>query len=314
MILSAEDVSVKFHKGFRRTPIKALDGLTLAVRDGDFLALIGENGAGKSTAMYSFLGLIRPNRGKVLLFGERPRPGSSLYGRIGYLPEEPHYHLYLTVVEAVAYYASLSDARVSSEQIRQILERLGLAEFRDLRLSKCSKGMKQKVGIAQCLLHAPSLLFLDEPMRGLDPIIVREFRQILADLHRDGVTIVMNSHMLPEVEALATRVAVLDKGKVVADDTIDNFRRVTSDVYLVEFEAARASFRSSSLSRPRRMARSAARSRPRHFTPSTTTPGRGTLRPLLRSEEAEPRRLFRLDRAEGRDRCSISSARTWARI
>src|SRR6266536_1382957 len=186
--------------------------------------------------MYCFLGLIRPNRGRVLLLGERPAPGSALYGRIGYLPEEPHYHLYLTVVEAVTYYATLSGARVSSRQIAQILERLGLAEFRDLRLSKCSKGMKQKAGIAQCLLHAPSLLFLDEPMRGLDPIIVREFRQILADLHRDGVTIVMNSHMLPEVEALATRVAVLDKGKVVADDTIESFRRGASDIYFVEFE------------------------------------------------------------------------------
>jgi ABC-type multidrug transport system ATPase subunit len=186
--------------------------------------------------MYCFLGLIRPNRGKVLLFGERPRPGNPVYRQIGYLPEEPHYHLYLTVAEAVAYYASLSGARVSSQQIGQTLDRLGLAAFRDLRLSKCSKGMKQKVGIAQCLLHAPRLLFLDEPMRGLDPIIVREFRQILADLHRDGVTIIMNSHMLPEVEALATRVAILDKGKVVAEDTIGAFTRGAADVYLVEFE------------------------------------------------------------------------------
>ena len=235
-MLSAEDVSVRFRKGFRRKPIRALDGLTLTVRPGDFLALIGENGAGKSTAMYCFLGLIRPNRGKVFLFGERPMPGSALYGRIGYVPEEPHYHLYLTVAEAVAYYAALSGTRVSSQEIGQILERLGLAEFRDLRLSKCSKGMKQKVGIAQCLLHAPSLLFLDEPMRGLDPIIVREFRQILADLHRDGVTIVMNSHMLPEVEALATHVAVLDKGRVVAQGAIGDFTRGASEIYLVEFE------------------------------------------------------------------------------
>jgi ABC-type multidrug transport system ATPase subunit len=235
-MLSAEDVSVRFRKGFRRKPIQALNGLTLAVRPGDFLALIGENGAGKSTAMYCFLGLIRPNRGRVLLLGERPTPGSALFGRIGYLPEEPHYHLYLTVAEAVAYYAALSGTRVSPQQIAQILERLGLAEFRDLRLSKCSKGMKQKVGIAQCLLHAPSLLFLDEPMRGLDPIIVREFRQILADLHRGGVTIVMNSHMLPEVEALATHVAILDRGKVVAEGAIGDFTRGDPDIYLVEFE------------------------------------------------------------------------------
>jgi ABC-2 type transport system ATP-binding protein len=239
-MLVVEDVSIRFRRGFRRVPILALDGISLTVRQGDFLALIGENGAGKSTAMYCFLGLIRPNRGRVLLFGRPPELGSPLYGRIAYLPEEPHYHLYLTVEEAVTYYAALAGARVGPAVIRSVLERLGLAEFRQLRLSKCSKGMKQKVGIAQCLFHAPSLLFLDEPMRGLDPIIVAEFRQILADLHRNGATIVMNSHMLSEVEALASRVAILDRGKVVLEDTIENLTRAASGIYAVEFEGGDA--------------------------------------------------------------------------
>ena len=239
-MLVAEDVSVRFRRGFRRRPILALDGIHLTLQAGDFLALIGENGAGKSTAMYCFLGLVRPTKGRVLLFGQPPVLGSPLYSRIAYLPEEPHYHLYLTVEEAVTYYAALFGARVSTAQIHALLERLGLAEFRQLRLSKCSKGMKQKVGIAQCLFHAPTLLFLDEPMRGLDPIIVRELRQILADLHRNGATIIMNSHMLTEVEALATRVAILDRGKVVLEDRIENLTRGPSDVYSVEFEATEA--------------------------------------------------------------------------
>jgi len=239
-MLAAEDVTVRFRKGFRRRPIVALDHLSLRVQEGDFLALLGENGAGKSTAMYCFLGLIHPTQGRVLLFGQRPELGGRSYGQIAYLPEEPHYHLYLTVEEAVTYYARLSGARVTTAEVGSVLERLGLAEFRHLRLSKCSKGMKQKVGIAQCLFHQPVLLFLDEPMRGLDPIIVREFREILANLHREGATIIMNSHMLSEVEALASRVAILDRGRLVAHDTLTNLLRTEQDHYSLELAGADA--------------------------------------------------------------------------
>jgi ABC-2 type transport system ATP-binding protein len=235
-LLRAENVGVRFRKGFRRRFIQAVDGLNLEVGEGDFLAMIGANGAGKSTAMYCFLGLVRPTSGRITLFGDPPRLGSRAYAKVGYLPEDPHYHLYLTVQEAVSYYAALSGGRPTAARISAVLERLGLAEFRDLRLSKCSKGMKQKVGIAQCLLHSPALLFLDEPMRGLDPIIVREFREILVDLHRGGTTVVMNSHLLSEVEALASRVAILDRGRVALEDTVANLTRGDADVYSVDFE------------------------------------------------------------------------------
>src|SRR5580658_7879214 len=216
--------------------VRALNGLTLEVREGDFFALVGRNGAGKSTAMYCFLGLLRPTSGKVQIMGQLPELGSRLYKNVAYLPEEPHYHLYLTVEEATRYYSSLYGKHVSNKTINESLERLGLAEFKTLPLAKCSKGMKQKVGIAQCLIHQPKVLFLDEPTRGLDPLIVREFRETLQEIHQRGATIVMNSHVLSEVEMLANRVAIIDGGKVIAQDELRNFLTLDRELYNVTFE------------------------------------------------------------------------------
>ncbi len=236
-MISAENVHVHFRRGLLRKQINALNGLNLEVRQGDFFALVGQNGAGKSTAMYSFLGLLQPTSGTVRVMGEIPQLGSPLYRDIAYLPEEPHYHLYLTVEEAVRYYSSLYGRHVSSRAITASLESLGLAEFRTLRLSKCSKGMKQKVGIAQCLIHETRLLFLDEPTRGLDPLAVREFRETLKEIHQRGATIVMNTHVLSEIEMLASRVAVIHKGKVVVQDDLRKLLTVDREHYDVTFQA-----------------------------------------------------------------------------
>jgi ABC-type multidrug transport system ATPase subunit len=238
VIAEARDLRVRFRKGIGRKPVDALAGFDLSVEDGEFVALLGANGAGKSTALYCFLGLTRPTSGDVRVLGETPRLGSEAWRSIAYLPEEPTYHLYLTVEEAVRFYASLIGRRPSSAEVLSLLERLGLAEFRGMRLSKCSKGMKQKVGIAQCLLHSPRLLFLDEPMRGLDPMTVRQFREILVELHRRGSTVVMSSHILPEVESLATRVVVVHRGRVVANDSLANLMSSDADTYDVEVQSA----------------------------------------------------------------------------
>jgi len=235
-VIVAEDVGVHFRTGLFGHRVRALDGLTLEVRDGDFFALVGQNGAGKSTAMYCFLGLLRPTSGKVQLMGQSPELGVRLYKNVAYLPEEPHYHLYLTVEEATRYYSSLYGKRVSDKAINDSLERLGLAQFKKLPLSKCSKGMKQKVGIAQCLIHEPQVLFLDEPTRGLDPLIVREFRETLREIHKRGATIVMNSHVLSEVEMLANRVAIIDRGKVVVEDELHNLLTLNQELYRIVFE------------------------------------------------------------------------------
>ena len=226
-----------FRRGLAGAKIRALDGMSLQVRDGDFFALVGQNGAGKSTAMYCFLGLLKPTSGRIEVMGRTPELGSSLYSTVAYLPEEPQYHLYLTVEEATRYYSSLYGKRLPAKAVDDILERLGLGPFKKLPLAKCSKGMKQKVGIAQCLMVETRLLFLDEPTRGLDPIIVREFREILRDIHKRGATIVMNSHVLSEIEMLATRVAILEKGKVIAQDDLHTLMTLNQDLYNVAVEA-----------------------------------------------------------------------------
>jgi ABC-2 type transport system ATP-binding protein len=236
-VIVAENLHMHFRRGVLRKQVKALNGLSLDVREGDFFALVGQNGAGKSTAMYCLLGLLKPTSGKVMVMGQTPELGSPLYRSVAYLPEEPHYHLYLTVEEATRYYASLYGRRISTKAINDTLEKLGLAQFKDLRLSKCSKGMKQKVGIAQCLLQEARLLFLDEPTRGLDPLVVREFREALREIHLRGATIVMNSHVLSEIEMLANRVAIIERGRVVAQDELRNLLTLDKELYTVTFEA-----------------------------------------------------------------------------
>jgi ABC-2 type transport system ATP-binding protein len=235
-VIIADDVHVHFRRGLIRKQVRALNGLSLEVRERDFFALVGQNGAGKSTAMYCFLGLLRPNSGKVQVLGRIPDLGSPLYEGVAYLPEEPHYHLYLTVEEATRYYASLYGKRIPSKTINDVLDRLGLEQFKSLPLAKCSKGMKQKVGIAQCLIHETRLLFLDEPTRGLDPLVVREFRETLRDIHKRGATIVMNSHVLSEIEMLANRVAIIERGKVVVQDELRNLLTLDQELYSVAFE------------------------------------------------------------------------------
>jgi ABC-2 type transport system ATP-binding protein len=235
-VIVAQDVHMQFRHGFFRRKLEALNGLSLEIRDGDFFALVGQNGAGKSTAMYCLLGLLKPTSGRVEVMGRIPELGSPLYENVAYLPEEPHYHLYLTVEEATRYYSALYGRRVSDKAIDDVLERLGLAQFKTLRLAKCSKGMKQKVGIAQCLIHDTRLLFLDEPTRGLDPLVVREFREALREIHQRGATIVMNSHVLSEIEMLANRVAIIDRGKVVVQDELQNLLTLDRELYSVTFE------------------------------------------------------------------------------
>ena len=236
-MIVAEDVHMHFRRGLFRKQVRALNGLSLEVRQGDFFALVGQNGAGKSTAMYCLLGLLKPTSGKLQVMGQVPDLGSRLYDSIAYLPEEPHYHLYLTVEEAARYYAALYGKQIAAKTVNDALERLGLAQFKDLRLAKCSKGMKQKVGIAQCLIHETRLLFLDEPTRGLDPLAVREFREALRDIHQRGATIVMNSHVLSEIEMLANRVAIIEHGKVVVQDELHNLLTLDRELYSVVFEA-----------------------------------------------------------------------------
>jgi ABC-type multidrug transport system ATPase subunit len=237
-VIAARGLAVSYRGGFRRPAVKALAGIDLAVEPGETFGLLGHNGAGKSTALACLLGLIRPTAGEVTVLGERPRAGSGVFRHVGYLPEEPLYHGHLTVAEALTYYARLQGVTDVEARMGPLLERLDLAQWRDLRIDRCSKGMKQKVGIVQALLHEPKLLLLDEPMRGLDPLAVMTFRELLGEASARGTTIVLSSHLLGEVELIARRVVILDRGRVVADDTVANLTRQREPRYAVTVAAA----------------------------------------------------------------------------
>jgi ABC-type multidrug transport system ATPase subunit len=239
-VIETEQLQVVYRAGLRRKPVQALAGLDLRVEPGECLGLLGHNGAGKSTALGCLLGLIRPTAGTVTILGQTPVPGSELFRQVGYLPEEPTYHPHLTVREALTYYGRLQGIADVDAASEGLLERLDLARWRDLPIASCSKGMKQKVGIVQCLLHAPRLLLLDEPMRGLDPLAVMAFRELLAEANRDGATIVMSSHLLGEVEQLARRVVILDRGRLIADDSVANLTRHREPRYAVAIAATDA--------------------------------------------------------------------------
>jgi ABC-2 type transport system ATP-binding protein len=235
-MIRAQNLHVSFRRSFRRRRIQALQGFELEVERGDVFALLGPNGAGKSTAMYCFLGLIRPEKGSVSVLGRTPTPGSSMFQRIGYLPEEPHYHLYLTVREAVAYYGALGLDPLPQARIDDAIDRVNLGGAADLRLSKCSKGMRQKAGLAACLLRPVDLLLMDEPTRGLDPMTVSLLRSILLELNARGTTVVINSHVLSEVEAVCTRAAIIDDGRVVIQDRLDAITEVNQQRYTVDLD------------------------------------------------------------------------------
>ncbi|HOK80394.1 MAG TPA: ABC transporter ATP-binding protein [bacterium] len=235
-MIEAKNVYVSYNRTFRRR-VTALSDFNLTVKPGDIFGLLGPNGAGKSTAIYTLLGLLKPDYGTVRVMGEHLYPGSSLFQFISYLPEEAHYHLYLTVEEAINYYAELYGYHPSSKQIKQLLETFGLDEFRQLKLSHCSKGMKQKVGLVQIFLnHNAKIMFLDEPTRGLDPLTTVQFRDMLLEKNKNGVTIFLNSHILSEVEMICNRVAIMDRGHVIIEDELKSLLSRKQNQYEVEFE------------------------------------------------------------------------------
>ncbi len=205
--------------------VRALENLSLQVSQGEVIGLLGHNGAGKTTTIKLILGIIAPSSGKVEVLGSSPlgRAARSLRMQWGYLPESVSFYEQLTGREVLDYFAQLK--RVGSAEREALLERVGLAEAADRRVKTYSKGMRQRLGLAQALLGRPRLLLLDEPTVGLDPIAVRDFFSMLGDLRRQGTTVILSSHVLPGIEQHIDRVAILRAGALQACGTLDELRR-----------------------------------------------------------------------------------------
>ena len=194
---------------------RALHPLNLTVPDGEVFGYLGPNGAGKTTTLKLLMGLIYPTSGTARILGHDYQD-PDVKAQIGFLPEHPYFYDYLTARELLNYYAQLSGvpAKQRSRRIESVLDRVGMLESADIQLRKFSKGMLQRVGIAQAIVHDPKLVFLDEPMSGLDPIGRREVRDLIQGLKEDGKTIFFSTHILSDAEALCDRVAVLHKGEL----------------------------------------------------------------------------------------------------
>jgi len=197
---------------------RALDHLTFGIQEGEVFGLIGPNGAGKTTTLKLLMGHIFPTEGEARILG-KPPTDVAMRAEIGYLPESPYFYDYLTGRELLDYFGQLFGMKRSQRKARvdELLEKVGLSGAADLQLRKYSKGMTQRLGIAQALLNRPRLVFLDEPMSGLDPMGRRDMTRIVQELRDTGVTVLFSSHILPDVEALCDRVAILDEGRLVRE-------------------------------------------------------------------------------------------------
>ncbi len=220
--IRTENLSKDFSVGFwRPRPYRALDGLNLEVVQGDVFGFLGPNGAGKTTTLKLLMQLIYPTSGSAEILG-KPAGDIEVKRRIGYLPESPYFYDYLTAEELLTYFAKLFgfDKAERDRRVRSLLDEVGIGAERRLQLRKFSKGMIQRVGIAQALLNDPEVVFLDEPMSGLDPLGRREVRNLILQLRDRGCTVFFSSHVLSDAEALCNRVAVLAGGKLVASGRI----------------------------------------------------------------------------------------------
>jgi ABC-2 type transport system ATP-binding protein len=219
--IRTENLTKTYRLGWRTPPVVALDRLNLRVRTGEIYGLLGPNGSGKSTTLKLLLHLITPTAGAAWLFDV---PGTQVAARaqVGYLPESPDFHRHLTGAETLAFYGKLCGLRGAAlhQRIDELLELVALTPARDRRLATYSKGMLQRLGLAQALVHDPPLLLLDEPTAGVDPVGSREICDLIRRLKQLGKTILLSSHLLTQIQNVCDRVGVLHCGKLILEDEV----------------------------------------------------------------------------------------------
>jgi ABC-2 type transport system ATP-binding protein len=226
-VVEIENLTKDYEVGFwRKKKVRALDGLTLSVEGGQIFGFLGANGAGKTTTLKLLMRLIYPTTGRARILG-RDINDVQMHARIGYLPENPYFYDYLTARELLNYCAELFGYRKRDRERRteELLSRVRLDEKSwDKQLRKYSKGMLQRVGLAQAIVNDPEIVFLDEPMSGLDPIGRREVRDLIASLRAAGTTVFMCSHILSDIEVLCDRVAILNRGRLSETGRLEELR------------------------------------------------------------------------------------------
>jgi len=220
---------------------KAVDNLNLDVKEGEIYGFLGPNGAGKTTTILMLLGILRPTKGKIYLFEkDLTKNFLSLKRRIGVVSEKQYLYKEMAAGEYLDFFAGLYGVKDKKKKIDELLEAMGLLEVKNRKLGAFSRGMQQKLGFARALLHDPELLLLDEPVSGLDPTGIKQVRDLIEEENRKGRTIFISSHLLSEVERLCREVAIINEGKLLAEDTMENLRRKLSKTVELEVELSRA--------------------------------------------------------------------------
>ncbi|TET92930.1 ABC transporter ATP-binding protein, partial [Candidatus Aerophobetes bacterium] len=220
---------------------KAVDNLNLDVKEGEIYGFLGPNGAGKTTTILMLLGILRPTRGRIyLLEQELNKNFLSLKRRIGVVSEKQYLYKEMTAGEYLDFFADLYGVKDKKKKIDQLLKSVSLLEVKNRKLGAFSRGMQQKLGFARALLPDPELLLLDEPVSGLDPTGIKQIRNLIEKENKKGRTIFISSHLLSEVEKLCREVAIINEGKLLAEDTMENLRRKLSKTVELEIELSQA--------------------------------------------------------------------------
>ena len=214
--VTIKNVDQSFRVGFWLRPVEVLHQVSLTIPERSIFGFLGANGAGKTTLIHLMTGLRKPTRGSVQVFGKYAT-SIEAKSRMGYLPERPYFHEHLTGEGLLKYFGALAGLKPKEilTRIPKVLTQVGMANARRLELKRYSKGMLQRIGIAQALIHDPELLVLDEPMSGLDPLGRKEMRELILRLSQEGRTIILSSHVIPDVEAICDQVAFLDRGRLL---------------------------------------------------------------------------------------------------
>jgi ABC-2 type transport system ATP-binding protein len=242
-VVEIENLTKDYEVGFwRKRKVRALDGLSLSVEGGEIFGFLGANGAGKTTTLKLLMRLIYPTEGRARILGHDIND-VRMHARIGYLPENPYFYDYLTARELLEYFAELFGYGTTERRRRaaDLLASVRLEEKSwDKQLRKFSKGMLQRVGLAQAIINDPEIIFLDEPMSGLDPVGRREVRDLIASLRARGKTVFMCSHILSDIEVLCDRVAIMRRGRLAETGRLEELRQRAGESGRVEILAAGA--------------------------------------------------------------------------
>ncbi len=220
---------------------KAVDNLNLEVKEGEIYGFLGPNGAGKTTTILMLLGILKPTQGNIFLFNQNiTKDFLSIKKKMGVVSEKQYLYKGMTADEYLNFFADLYGVKNRKKKIDQLLGSVNLLEVRNRKLGAFSRGMQQKIGFARALLHDPQLLLLDEPVSGLDPTGIKQIRDLIEQENRKGRTIFISSHLLSEVERLCGKVGIINKGRLLAEDTMDNLRKRLTDVVELEIELTEA--------------------------------------------------------------------------